>query len=63
MIPEIYKKGVKADVIVVDPSRKGCDEKLLDVIAQMGPERVIYLMQSDNPGKGLETSVGKRLQG
>ena len=47
VIPEMYKKGVKADVIVVDPPRKGCDEKLLDVIAKMAPERVVYV--SCNP--------------
>lgn len=46
-IPDMYKKGVKADVIVVDPPRKGCDERLLDVIAQMGPDRVVYV--SCNP--------------
>lgn len=47
VIPKLYKKGIKADVIVVDPPRKGCDEKLLDVIAEMGPERVVYV--SCNP--------------
>jgi len=47
VIPELYRKGVKADVIVVDPPRKGCDEKLLDVIAQMKPEKVVYV--SCNP--------------
>lgn len=47
VIPEMYKKGIKADVIVVDPPRKGCDEKLLDVIARMSPERVVYV--SCNP--------------
>lgn len=47
VIPQLYQKGIKADVIVVDPPRKGCDEKLLDVIAQMAPERVVYV--SCNP--------------
>ena len=47
VIPEMYKKGIKADVIVVDPPRKGCDEKLLDAIARMAPERVVYV--SCNP--------------
>lgn len=47
VIPEMYKKGIKADVIVVDPPRKGCDEKLLEVIAKMAPERVVYV--SCNP--------------
>jgi len=47
VIPEMYKKGIKADVIVVDPPRKGCDERLLEVITQMGPDRVVYV--SCNP--------------
>ena len=47
VIPDMYKQGAKADVIVVDPPRKGCDERLLDVIAEMGPERVVYV--SCNP--------------
>ncbi len=47
VIPELYRKGVKADVIVVDPPRKGCGEELLEVIAEMKPERVVYV--SCNP--------------
>ena len=47
VIPELFAKGIKADVIVVDPPRKGCDEKLLDTIARMKPERVVYV--SCNP--------------
>ena len=47
VIPELYRKGIEADVIVVDPPRKGCDEKLLEVIAEMGPEKVVYV--SCNP--------------
>ena len=32
-----------ADVIVVDPPRKGCDETLLSTIVQMQPERMVYV--------------------
>lgn len=31
------------DVIVVDPPRKGCDEKCLETILKMKPERVVYV--------------------
>ena len=31
------------DVIVVDPPRKGCDEKCLETILKMQPERVVYV--------------------
>ena len=33
----------KPDVIVVDPPRKGCDEKLLSTIVKMNPNRVVYV--------------------
>ena len=32
-----------ADVIVVDPPRKGCDETLLETMIQMQPERIVYV--------------------
>jgi 23S rRNA (uracil1939-C5)-methyltransferase len=47
VIPDMYKKGIKADVIVVDPPRKGCGQELLDVIAEMQCPRVVYV--SCNP--------------
>ena len=33
----------KIDVIVVDPPRKGCDEKCLETILKLAPERVVYV--------------------
>ena len=30
-------------MIVVDPPRKGCDEKLLETIVRMAPEKVVYV--------------------
>lgn len=33
----------RADVIVVDPPRKGCDEALLGTMADMQPERIVYV--------------------
>lgn len=41
------KNNVKADVIVVDPPRKGCDETTLKAIHTMHPKRVVYV--SCNP--------------
>lgn len=44
VLPEQYEKHkVYADVIVVDPPRKGCDERCLETIVQMGPEKVVYV--------------------
>ncbi|MFD0960163.1 23S rRNA (uracil(1939)-C(5))-methyltransferase RlmD [Paenibacillus chungangensis] len=47
VIPRWRQEGVEADVIVVDPPRKGCDSALLDTILAMRPERVVYV--SCNP--------------
>lgn len=48
VIPTWYKAGIVADVLVVDPPRKGCDEKLLQTILAMKPKKVVYV--SCNPG-------------
>ena len=44
VLPREYERnGVYADVIVVDPPRKGCDKKLLDTMVQMKPKRIVYV--------------------
>ena len=44
ILPEKYKKEqIKADVIVVDPPRKGCEQTLLETILQMQPKRIVYV--------------------
>ncbi|SCP98886.1 23S rRNA (uracil(1939)-C(5))-methyltransferase RlmD [Anaerobium acetethylicum] len=44
VLPEKYKnENIHADVIVVDPPRKGCEESLLETIVQMNPARVVYV--------------------
>ncbi|MEL7596842.1 MAG: 23S rRNA (uracil(1939)-C(5))-methyltransferase RlmD [Clostridiaceae bacterium] len=43
VIPELIKNGVKADVVVVDPPRKGCGKVLLEAIAEMRPDRIVYV--------------------
>ncbi|QGM29005.1 23S rRNA (uracil(1939)-C(5))-methyltransferase RlmD [Bacillus sp. N3536] len=47
VIPRWYKEGKNADVLVVDPPRKGCDEALLTTIIEQRPKRVVYV--SCNP--------------
>ena len=47
VVPRLYKEGKRANVVVVDPPRKGCDEKVLDTIVNMQPDRVVYV--SCNP--------------
>lgn len=36
-------RGVKPDVIILDPPRKGCEESLINTVAQMAPEKVVYV--------------------
>ena len=46
VVPDIYKKGgdgSHADIVVVDPPRKGCDQVLLDTLVHMAPERIVYV--------------------
>lgn len=47
IFPQLYSQGIKADVVVVDPPRKGCDQAVLDTIINMQPEKVVYV--SCNP--------------
>lgn len=47
VIPRWYKEGKTADVLVVDPPRKGCDDALLQTIIEQQPQRVVYV--SCNP--------------
>lgn len=43
VIPRLYKQGIIADTIVVDPPRKGCDEKLLQTLKDMAPQKIVYV--------------------
>ena len=44
VIPRLWEEeGFHADIIVVDPPRKGCDEKVLHTIVSMMPEKVVYV--------------------
>lgn len=35
--------SMRADVIVVDPPRKGCDEALLECITKLEPKKIVYV--------------------
>lgn len=45
---KLYKRGIVADVVVVDPPRRGCDARLLETLAAMKPKRIVYV--SCDPG-------------
>jgi len=39
----LYDEGIRPDVVVVDPPRKGCSREVLETIAKMSPDRVVYI--------------------
>ncbi|ABR50142.1 RNA methyltransferase, TrmA family [Alkaliphilus metalliredigens QYMF] len=47
VVPQLYKEGIRTEVVVVDPPRKGCEESVLETIVNMEPKRVVYV--SCNP--------------
>lgn len=46
-MPRLVKDGLRPDVVVVDPPRAGCEARVLDAIARVRPEKVVYV--SCNP--------------
>ncbi len=40
---KLKSEGVTPDVIVLDPPRKGCQRELIETVAEMSPERVVYV--------------------
>ena len=47
VMPRLYKQGIRPAVVVVDPPRAGCDQKVLETFAAMKPCRIVYV--SCNP--------------
>ncbi len=44
---QLADEGFKPDIVFMDPPRKGCDEALLQIVAGMSPQKVVYV--SCNP--------------
>ena len=42
-VGELIQKGEIADVVVVDPPRKGCSEKLLEFLNEISPKKIVYV--------------------
>lgn len=40
---QLAEEGTKVDVVVLDPPRKGCAPDLIATVAEMAPERVVYV--------------------
>lgn len=47
IVPKLIEEGTRPDVVILDPPRKGSDEKTLTAIASASPERIVYV--SCNP--------------
>lgn len=61
VVPQLYAQGITADVVIVDPPRKGCDAALLATMMEMEPQRVVYV--SCNPStlaRDLKALCGDR---
>ena len=44
VLPDLYEKeGIYADVICIDPPRKGCDIAALETMLKMAPKRIVYV--------------------
>jgi 23S rRNA (uracil1939-C5)-methyltransferase len=48
VLPELLRKGVRAEVVVADPPRAGFHPKALKAVLGLAPDRVVYV--SCNPG-------------
>ena len=59
VLPEKYEReGIRADVMVIDPPRKGCQPQVLDTMVKMAPERIVYVScDFRHPGQGPEVPV------
>lgn len=45
---ELKKQGIQADVVILDPPRKGCEGSLIETVAKIAPQRIVYV--SCDPG-------------
>ncbi|MGN1089134.1 MAG: 23S rRNA (uracil(1939)-C(5))-methyltransferase RlmD, partial [Huintestinicola sp.] len=46
-LEEFEEEGMKADVVILDPARAGCDSRFLSALTKLSPERIVYV--SCNP--------------
>lgn len=42
-LPRLVKNGLKANKVILDPPRKGCEKQVLEAIVELNPERIVYV--------------------
>ncbi|MCK8825114.1 23S rRNA (uracil(1939)-C(5))-methyltransferase RlmD [Fuchsiella alkaliacetigena] len=43
ILPQLISEGVEAEVLIVDPPRKGCHPEVLNSVQELGPAKIIYV--------------------
>ena len=43
ILPRIASEGFKADCVVLDPPRKGCERSVLEAVAKTGAKKIVYV--------------------
>ncbi len=43
VIPEIYEEGFTADIVILDPPRKGCEKNVIQTVVNMKPKKIVYV--------------------
>ncbi len=43
MAKTLYEEGIRPDVVVLDPPRKGCSREVVETVVKMSPDRVVYV--------------------
>ncbi len=39
----LYEEGIRPDVVILDPPRKGCSREVVETVVKMNPDRVVYV--------------------